>query len=345
MDSAALLKELVAIGIAIAGEPHLRRLLDLTLNGALRLTRAEAGAIYLLKPEGLEFALVKNPVLTRRYGEAEVNGRFEGQRLPLDGSSLAGYVASTGQALNVPDAYRIPPTAPYQLQARYDRENQYQTRSVLCVPLTAASGAALGVLQVINALDDNDELIAFTSDAEEVASLLAAYAAVAIRNVQLAEHSLNDHLTGAFNRRYVTLRLDEEISRTKRTGEPLSFAIVDIDHFKEVNDTHGHPAGDTVIRGVAQLLINQSRAYTVVARYGGDEFAIVLPSTPKAGALGYGERIKRIVASYPFGTGPVTISIGTATLPGDAESRDDLISAADRALYRAKQEGRNRVGG
>ena len=122
MDSAALLKELVAIGIAIAGEPHLRRLLDLTLSGALRLTRAEAGAIYLLKPEGLEFALVKNPVLTRRYGEAEVNGRFEGQRLPLDGSSLAGYVASTGQALNVPDAYRIPPTAPYQLQARYDRE-------------------------------------------------------------------------------------------------------------------------------------------------------------------------------------------------------------------------------
>ena len=120
---------------------------------------------------------------------------------------------------------------------------------------------------------------------------------------------------------------------------------MDIDHFKEVNDTHGHPAGDTVIRGVAQLLINQSRAYTVVARYGGDEFAIVLPSTPKAGALGYGERIKRIVASYPFPTGTVTISIGTATLPGDAESRDDLIGAADRALYRAKQEGRNRVGG
>ena len=86
-------------------------------------------------------------------------------------------------------------------------------------------------------------------------------------------------------------------------------------------------------------------AYTVVARYGGEEFAIVLPSTPKAGALGYGERIKRIVASYPFPTGTVTISIGTATLPGDAESRDDLISAADRALYRAKQEGRNRVGG
>src|SRR5439155_9239894 len=271
LDSAALLKELVAIGIAIAGEPHLRRLLDLTLSGALRLTRAEAGAIYLLKPEGLEFALVKNPVLTRRYGEAEVNGRFEGQRLPLDGSSLAGYVASTGQALNVPDAYRIPPTAPYQLQGRYDRENQYQTRSVLSVPLTAASGAALGVLQIINALDDNDELIAFTSDTEEIAGLLAAYAAVAIRNVQLAEHSLNDHLTGAFNRRYVTLRLDEEISRTKRTGEPLSFATVDIDHFKAINDQHGHPAGDAVIRAVAQLLINQSRAYTVVARYGGDE--------------------------------------------------------------------------
>jgi diguanylate cyclase (GGDEF)-like protein len=346
LDSAALLKELVAIGIAIAGEPHLRRLLDVTLTGALKLTHAEAGAIYLLKPEGLEFAMVKNPVLTRRYGEAEVNGRFEGQRLPVDGSSLAGYATATGRALNVADAYRIPATAPYHLQTRFDRENQYQTRSVLSVPLRApASSTALGVVQVINARDDHDEVIPFTSDSEEIISLLAAYAAVAIHNVQLAEQSLNDHLTGAFNRRYLAMRLDEEISRTQRTGEPLSLAIVDVDRFKQVNDTHGHPAGDTVIRGVAQLLINQSRAYTVVTRYGGDEFAIVLPSTPKAGAMGYGERIKRIVASYPFPTGPVTVSIGTATLPGDAETRDDLVGAADRALYRAKQGGRNRVGG
>jgi diguanylate cyclase (GGDEF)-like protein len=196
----------------------------------------------------------------------------------------------------------------------------------------------------VNALDENTDVIAFSPDVQEVVALLAAYAAAAIRNVQLAAYSLNDHLTGAFNRRYVTMRLDEEISRTKRTGEPLSFALIDIDLLKQVNDLHGHPQGDVVIRAVAQLLINQSRAYTVVARYGGDEFAILLPSTPKAGAIGYAERMKRIVASYPFPMGPVTISIGTATMPGDADTRDDLVAAADRSLYRAKQEGRNRVG-
>ena len=288
--------------------------------------------------------MVKNPVLTRRYGEAEVRGRFADRRLPLDGSSLAGYVASTGEVLNVPDAHAIPASAPYRLDARWDRDNQYESRSMLTVPMLERPGSVLGVLQVINATDQAGEIVTFTPEAEEVASLLAAYTAAAVRNVQLAAHSLNDHLTGAFNRRYVTMRLDEEISRTKRTGEPLSLALIDIDHFKAINDQHGHPAGDAVIRAVAQLLINQSRAYTVVARYGGDEFAIVLPSTPKDGATGYAERMMRIVRSYPFATGPVTLSIGIATLPGDADGREDLIAAADRSLYRAKQEGRNRVG-
>ena len=132
----------------------------------------------------------------------------------------------------------------------------------------------------------------------------AAYAAAATRNIQLESSSV----------RGLTMRLDQEGSRSHRRNEP-----------------------------VGQLLMNQSRAYTVVARYGGDEFAIVLPSTAKPGATGYAERMMRIVRSYPFVTGPVTLSIGTATLPDDASTADDLIAAADRALYQAKREGRNRV--
>jgi len=344
VDPATLLRELIDVGIAMSGEDDLRRLLDLALGHALQFTHAEAGAMYLTKSEGLEFALVKNPVLTRRYGEMEVSGRFHGRRLPLDGSSLAGYVASTGKVLNIPDAYAIPAGQPYRLDGRFDRENQYQTRSVLAVPLTETSGAVVGVLQLINATDDNHDLVPFSTDAEELVGLLAAYAAAAIRNVNLQAYSLHDQLTGAFNRRYVVMRLGEEISRTKRTGEPLSFALIDIDHFKQINDGHGHPLGDAVIRAVAQLLINQSRTYTVVSRYGGDEFGILLPSTPQVGAVAYAERMKRIVERYPFPTGSVTISIGVATIPGDAETGEDLIVAADRALYRAKQEGRNRVG-
>jgi diguanylate cyclase (GGDEF)-like protein len=344
LDPTTLLKETVQLGLAMSAETDLERLLDLVVAGAQRFTRAEGGTVYLLHSDGLEFAVVKNDVLTRRYGAAEVRGRFRGRRLPLDSSSLAGHVALTGRPLSIPDTAAISPTESYRLDVRFDRENQYDTRSVLVLPLTDPRGTVLGVLQLVNALDDNAEVVAFDPDIQEVVALLAAYAAAAIRNAQLAAYSLNDHLTGAFNRRYVTLRLDEEISRTKRTGEPLSFALIDIDLLKEINDQHGHPQGDVVIRAVAQLLINQSRAYTVVARYGGDEFAILLPSTPKAGAVAYAERMKRIVASYPFTPGPVTISIGTATMPGDADTRDDLIAAADRSLYRAKQQGRNRVG-
>ena len=334
----------MALGIAISAEVELPRLLDVALTGALGLTGAEAGALYLLTEGELEFAGVKNPALVRRYGAAEVAARFAGRRLPLNGSSLAGYVASTLQTLNVPDAAAIPANAAYHLDARFDRENQYESRSVLTVPMLERPGVGLGVLQLINATDDAGDIVAFSAEAEEIAAFLAAYSAAAIRNVQLSAHSVNDHLTGAFNRRYVMRRLDEEISRTRRTGEPLSVALIDIDHFKTINDQHGHPAGDAVIRAVAQLLINQSRAYSVVARYGGDEFAIVLPSTTKAGAAGFAERMIRIVRTYPFPTGPVTLSIGVGTLPDDADSRDDLIAAADRSLYRAKREGRNRVG-
>jgi diguanylate cyclase (GGDEF)-like protein len=341
-DLAAPLRELLHLGIAMSAEAEPARVLELAVSGAMRLGRAEGATIYLARGDRLEVGLAKNEPLTRRYGAAELHGRFQGQELRLDGTSLAGYVAWTGQALNVPDAYAIAPTSPYHLDARFDRENQYRSRSVLTLPLKDPAGAVLGVLQLINALDDAGQVVPFDAD-NELVTLLAAYTAAAVRNIGLEASSLRDHLTGAFNRRYVTMRLDEEISRSQRTNEPLSFALIDVDHFKRINDTHGHPAGDTVLRTVAQLLMNQSRAYTVVARYGGDEFAIVLPSTAKAGATGYAERMLRIVRSYPFGTGPLTLSVGTATLPGDASTRDDLVAAADRALYRAKQEGRNRV--
>ena len=342
MDRPEVLRDLLHLGIAMSAESELERLLDLILGGAVRFGQAEGATVYLAQGDGLEVGLTRNDSLTRRYGAAEMRMRFHGRRLPLDGTSLAGYVAWSGQPLNVPDAYAIPPTAAYHLDASFDRENQYQTRSVLGLPLKDPAGATLGVLQLINATDVQGNIVPFGADTE-LLGLLAAYAAAALRNIQLESSSVRDHLTGAFNRRYVTMRLDEEISRSQRTNEPLSLALIDVDHFKQINDTHGHPAGDAVIRAVAQLLMNQSRAYTVVARYGGDEFAIVLPATTKPGATGYAERMMRIVRSYPFATGPVTLSIGAATLPDDASSRDDLIAAADRALYQAKREGRNRV--
>jgi diguanylate cyclase (GGDEF)-like protein len=137
--------------------------------------------------------------------------------------------------------------------------------------------------------------------------------------------------------------MEEEFKRHCRFGEPLSLALMDLDHFKEVNDRFGHRAGDQALRDVAQLLVKHSRSFSIVTRYGGDEFAIILVNTAKAGGLTYAERIRAVVEQHAFAHGPVTVSLGIASLPEDATTVDDLIVAADQALYDAKRLGRNRV--
>jgi len=172
---------------------------------------------------------------------------------------------------------------------------------------------------------------------------LAAQAAVAIRNARLEDLSLKDALTDVYNRRYFMIRLEEEFKRHARFREALSLVMLDVDHFKEVNDRFGHRAGDEVLRSIAALLLKHSRSFSVVTRYGGDEFAIVLVNTPKDGALTYAERIRSVIAEYEFRHGTVTVSLGAATLPEDGACGDDLVVAADKALYDAKRLGRNRV--
>ncbi|RME34011.1 MAG: sensor domain-containing diguanylate cyclase [Gammaproteobacteria bacterium] len=160
---------------------------------------------------------------------------------------------------------------------------------------------------------------------------------------------LTDALTGVNNRRFFDQRLPEEVARVARREEPLSCLFIDIDHFKRINDTHGHPAGDAVLREVAALIRAQLRASDVVARYGGEEFAALLPDTGMTRALEVAERIRGSVASAPVTTDageevPVTVSIGLATLGGGREADPmDLVAEADQALYRAKAQGRNQV--
>ncbi len=165
-------------------------------------------------------------------------------------------------------------------------------------------------------------------------------------NARWRDLSLTDELTGAFNRRYFDLRLREEIARAERYSHPLCLMLLDVDRFKEVNDSHGHDVGDLVLKELCRLIQAQSRAATTLCRYGGDEFAILLPETAWTGALVYGDRIRTCVNRAPFPHGqPVTISVGLGTFPEDATSADDLFKAADTSLYAAKAGGRNRVGG
>jgi len=169
---------------------------------------------------------------------------------------------------------------------------------------------------------------------------------------QIRELAIRDTLTGLYNRRELNRFLAYELIKSQRYKHPFSLLLMDIDHFKEINDSFGHRTGDEILKQVAQLLLSHTRGCDLPARYGGDEFIIVLPETP-AGQAWYGaERIRKVVAALTIqvsnGNKPVekfeiTISIGIAEYPDDATTGEALIDLADLALYQAKQQGCNQV--
>lgn len=187
----------------------------------------------------------------------------------------------------------------------------------------------------------------------EILGIMANMLAVGVNNSNMYEHikalSYTDGMTGLHNYRFFRLRIKEEMSRTRREGSFISLLIMDVDHFKNYNDTLGHPAGDDVLREVSSILKKSVRDNDIVARYGGEEFAIILPGADKEGASSLAERIRAKVEETAFHkeevqpNGKITISMGIATFPEDAVTEDDLISNADKALYHAKNTGRNKV--
>jgi len=175
---------------------------------------------------------------------------------------------------------------------------------------------------------------------------------LAIANLRLRERlfvqSTRDALTGLFNRRYFVETLSRELSRALREGTALSVALIDVDRFKQVNDTHGHDAGDRVLRELATLLLERSRACDVAARYGGEEFALLLPGAARADAHRIVDRVREAVSRLELehaalDIGTVTLSAGIAGIPGDEAAAQALITIADERLYEAKTGGRNRV--
>lgn len=167
-------------------------------------------------------------------------------------------------------------------------------------------------------------------------------------NEKLKELSITDELTGLFNRRYFYNRCRYEFMRAQRFLTPITCIMLDLDHFKRVNDTYGHLFGDVVLKGIADILRESLRRVDLLARYGGEEMLIILPDTNENGGELVAERLRRAVEEAEFSDGTITvkitISLGAATFPGlEIEDYEDLIRTADEALYRAKQSGRNRV--
>lgn len=170
------------------------------------------------------------------------------------------------------------------------------------------------------------------------------------RNYEIAaSEAFTDPLTGLFNLRQFWLSLDHELARSRRSRRPCSLVMIDIDHFKQYNDRHGHLKGDEVLREAAAVFRGSVRTSDIAARYGGEEFMVIMPETDRDLAIIAAEKLRRAVAEYPFPLresqpgGRLTVSIGIATFPEDAADSRGLVDAADRALYRAKEGGRNRI--
>jgi diguanylate cyclase (GGDEF)-like protein/PAS domain S-box-containing protein len=178
---------------------------------------------------------------------------------------------------------------------------------------------------------------------EHTAVLEAQKRELEVVNAELETLALRDGLTGLSNRRAFGQRLALEMNRAARYGMPLSLLLLDVDRFKDYNDTFGHVAGDDVLRTLSQVLFAQGRETDFFARYGGEEFVVILPHTGSEGAQILAERLRLAISRTAWTARPVTASIGAATLLPDMSAEDDLVSAADRALYAAKAAGRNRV--
>jgi len=166
-------------------------------------------------------------------------------------------------------------------------------------------------------------------------------------NAELQRMALTDVLTGLANRRMLVARLDEEIARSRRAGSTLALLLIDVDHFKLVNDKRGHLAGDAVLGAIGECLRSVKRSTDVAARYGGEEFVLLLPHTPLDGALSLAERLRYLIEKSPYravdAEDSLTVSLGVAVFEPRMREPADLLEAADQALYRSKREGRNRV--
>jgi diguanylate cyclase (GGDEF)-like protein len=172
------------------------------------------------------------------------------------------------------------------------------------------------------------------------------------RIATLEAETITDPLMEIYNRRYLERRLEEEFARARRYEFPLSLLLLDIDHFKKVNDDHGHPAGDLVLKGIGEILKKTVRNADMAARYGGEEVTILLPHTLAEDAAIFAERIRRTIEDHPFlvdgsaGSGAplrCTVSIGVAAMTRECTNAGQLLQMADTAMYRAKQDGRNRI--
>jgi diguanylate cyclase (GGDEF)-like protein len=258
------------------------------------------------------------------------------------GEGIAGYVAKNGERLIVPDVMTDP-----RFAKRIDEMTKWETRSIVCFPVRSRL-RVLGVIQLVNVDMEHfgDQEIFFLQS-------LCDYAAIAIENARAVEKiqelTITDDCTGLYNARHLYKTLETEVYRSSRFSYEFTVVFIDLDHFKQVNDTHGHLIGSKLLAEIGYLIKAQLRLIDFAFRYGGDEFVVLLPQTGKDQALVVAKRLRDSLRTSMFCREEgldlnVRASMGVATYPHDAKTPHDIIRQADEMMYLVKNTSRDNIG-
>jgi len=308
------------------------KLMDSLLEKTIQLLNAEQGSLMLLDHDTSEL------VVEAKKGTDDIVQ--DKMRIRSD-EGIAGLVLERGEPFLVEDIEKDP-------RVRQANRPRYKTKSFLSLPIKIEERLS-GVLNISDKTGGGP----FNRDDLRMAESFINNVSIAIEKSflyrkaeELQKLSITDPLTGIYNRRYLNRRLAEEITRYNRYKHPFSFMMLDLDKFKEYNDTYGHLAGDNLIRSLATVMENSLRTIDIAARFGGDEFVAIFPQTPKVDAIQITNRLKEKIdreLGDKYAEMPLSVSMGLATFPDDASSIMELIEKTDQALYLAKKGGGNRV--
>ncbi len=319
------------IGRAMIQISDLKNLVKFILDQAIKTMNAQKGSLMLYDEQTKRLMVRVVRGLPDKAAEEGINSGTTPCATFAVGEGIAGQAFFTKQPIIV----NSPET-----DTRYKVNKGSNVTSILCLPLIA-SDEAIGVINITNKFGGEH----FTSEDLELLTALGNQAAVAINKATLHEMATTDELTSLHIRRYFNVKLNLDLKRAQRYRHSLSLALCDLDHFKSVNDAYGHRMGDAVLQAVAQLLVKNLRDTDSPSRFGGEEFAVILPETGIQGAAVLCERIRRTVEGMTLEGlhQKITISIGIAAFPQHASTMEELIDVADKELYRAKNKSRNRV--
>jgi len=327
------LTALVEIGKALTSSLSLDEVLNLIMEKIKLLLNARSWSLLLLDESTDE--------LVFEIAVSEVGERLQGKRIDRS-AGIAGWVATHGELLSIPNL-----KSDTRFSSQVDETISFETRSIVCVPVKIRQ-KVLGVIQLLN----NEVAGVFDDSDLPLLTTIADFAAIAIDNArsfeQINRMVITDDLTGLYNARHMHSLIEYEVDRAARYKKPLSLVFVDLDRFKKVNDTYGHLTGSRLLAAIGGVIRNNVRKSDIAARYGGDEFVIVLPETDKVGALTMANNMRKVIKDFRYATEngtelSVTASFGVATFPEDASTKEKLIAIADQAMYDVKAASRDGV--